>query len=113
MSFLTQTALESDLGFSNRTRACLTGQSVVFLNDGRADIVALAEALLRDEPGPSATFLRMLAGAPGFADKVEGGPDGIDSSKIADSEILSAVQAEYPTVAGLYFNDDGTPITGA
>lgn len=110
MSFLTQTALEGDAAFQERTRACFTEQSSIYLNDERGDIKALAESLLRGDAA-EVTFRRMLAGAPGFADEATN-EDGVsvDSSRISDAEILSAVQSQFPTVAALFFASDGTPL---
>ena len=82
---------------------------MIFLDDTRADIKALAEALLRGDPEPTLTFTRMLAGAPGFAQTVDNGDGTISSDKIADDEILSAVQAEWPTVAALFYDSEGAP----
>ena len=65
----------------------------------------LADAILRGKPQPMGTFQTMLPAAPGFADTVEQ-PDGtVNSSLIADPDILAAVQAISPTVAALYYAD--------
>lgn len=108
MSYLSQSQLEADTRFQNRTRAALTQQSLVFKDDGREDIAALAGALLHDDPGTALAFQRMVAGSPGFADKVDNGDGTVDSTKVTDAELLAAVQAEFPTVAGLFFTDDGS-----
>jgi hypothetical protein len=103
MSYLSQARLAVDGPFVARSRAALTNQSLIFKDDGRADIAALAESLLKvGNPQEINTFLDVLAASPGFAEMVDTG-DGIDSTQITDGDILSAVQAEYPTVAALFY----------
>jgi hypothetical protein len=66
---------------------------------------------MRDEAGPGAALLRLDAAGPGIADKVDNGDGTIDQSKVTDADLLSLTQANWPVVAGLYFQEDGTPIT--
>jgi hypothetical protein len=111
MTYLAQSKLETDIGFQSRTRAALTEQSLIFKDSMAGDMKALAGALLRNEAGPTASFNRMLAAAPGFADTADGGEEEeFDSSLIADADILAAVQADYPTVAALYYDAEGNPL---
>jgi hypothetical protein len=110
MSYLSQWRLAADDEFVSRCRAALVGQAEVFKDDDRADIAALATSLLTAAtPQESLTFIGLLAAAPGFADKVDQGDGTINSSLIVDGEILSAVQAEWPTVAALFYGPDGGP----
>lgn len=109
MSYQAVDLLSTDLMLQGRVRACVTEQSMTFKDDARGDIKALALACLRNEPEPIMAFQRAVAGAPGLADKATT-PDGsVDSALITDGDLLSAVQANYPTVAALYFAPDGTP----
>ena len=110
MTYLAQAMLGENVDFGRRCRSALVEQSQRYLNDERAQIVALAAALLRAEPGPTSTFLALIAGAPGMADAA-GTDDGIDAALIGDDAILAAVQADFPTVAALFFEVDGRPIT--
>lgn len=113
MSYQTQTQLTNDAGFLDRTHASLTEQSLIFINDARADFIALANVLLTgalvNGVSPIASFTRILAGAPGFAETVDNGDGTIDSTRVTDDDIRAAVQAQYPTVAALFYNSDGTP----
>ena len=103
MSYLSQWQLAYDDGFVSRCRAAITNQSVIFKDDTRADIAGLATSLLTAaDPQETLTFVGMLAAAPGFADTADNGDGTVDSTKIDDAEILSAVQAEFPTVAALF-----------
>jgi hypothetical protein len=103
MSYQSQWALTYDDGFVSRCRAAITNQSIIFKDDTRADIAGLAESLLKSaDPQETLTFVGMLAAAPGFADDADNGDGTVDSSKIDDNQILSAVQAEFPTVAALF-----------
>jgi hypothetical protein len=109
MSYQTQWQLTYDDPFVSRCRACLTQRATIYKDDERPDFVALANSLLKQANGAEfATFQTMLANAPGFADKVDNGDGTIDSTKIEDAEIQSAVDADFGVVAGLYYADDGT-----
>jgi hypothetical protein len=110
MSYLAQSQLEQDPTFQLRVRAVNTQQSEVFINDTRPDIAACARSVLRDEQGPSSGLLKFAAGGPGIADKVDNGDGTIDQSLVLDADLLSLTQANFPTVAALYFDSEGTPI---
>jgi hypothetical protein len=56
------------------------------------------------------TFNRLAAAGPGIADKADNGDGTVDQSKVTDADLLSLTQANWPTVAGLYFQEDGSPI---
>jgi hypothetical protein len=104
MSYQSQWRLQNDDAFVSRSRAALTNQAVVYKDDARADISSLATSILKgSDPQETLTFISTLAAAPGFADKVDNADGTIDSSKIEDTEILSAVQAEWPMVAALFY----------
>jgi hypothetical protein len=106
MSYQAISDLTYDPAFTARIRACVTEQSVTYQNDQRPDVVALAKDVLRGgASGPFLSFNSMIAAAPGIADSGDA-----DQANVADAEILSAVQANYVTVAGLHYNSDGTPI---
>jgi hypothetical protein len=111
MSYQSQWKLQNDDAFVSRTRAAISNQSMIFKDDARPDMAAMAEALLRgDVPGQTLAFVAMVAAAPGFADTADNGEGGVDSSLIPDADILAAVQADYPTVAALYYDAEGNPL---
>ncbi|HEY2302998.1 MAG TPA: hypothetical protein VGH66_13960 [Acidimicrobiales bacterium] len=110
MGYDAQFALTNDSDFYGRSYACAVQQADVFINDQRPDYVAVAHAVLRDDPGFGSAFVRLAAAGPGIADKADNGDGTIDSSKVTDADLLSLTQANWPVVAGLYFNTDGTPI---
>jgi hypothetical protein len=109
MSYETQSQLEADNTFQQRNRAVTLQQAHIYKDDARADFVALANAVMRDDPGPWSTFTRLAAAGPGIADKVTT-DDGIDSSLVPDEDLLALTQGNWPTVAGLYFDAEGNPI---
>lgn len=110
MSYLSQWRLAADDEFNSRCRAAMVQQADVYKDDDRGDISALAVSLLTAaNPQEGLTFVGMLAAAPGFGDKVDQGDGTVNSSLISDAEILAAVQADWPTVAGLFYAGDGTP----
>lgn len=102
MSFVNQAALVADQAFQSRGAACVFQQAEIFKDDGRADIAALALRHLQIPVEIGNVWPAFLAAAPGFADQA-------DSSAITDAQILSAVQADWPTVAQAHYNADGTP----
>ena len=67
MSYLAVDQLSNDTAFAGRNRACCMEQAETFKDDTRADIVAVADAILRDEGGLYLTFTRMAAAGPGSA----------------------------------------------
>ena len=109
--------LANQSDFNPRVTMCCVEQSESFLNDGRPQFVSLAKALLKGETGAQYTFIRIVAAGPGMADKADTGEVNdigqpvIDHTQISDEDILAAVQADFPTVAALYFDDTGAPIT--
>jgi hypothetical protein len=108
VSYQSQAQLESDFWFQQRNRAVTLQQASVFGNDERLDIVAVAHGIAIDDPRLWPTFNRLAAAGPGMADRVDTGQGRIDQSKVTDADLLSLTQANWPTVAQLYFNEDGT-----
>jgi hypothetical protein len=111
MSYQTQAQLEADYWFQQRSRATAIQQAETYKDDTRLDIVALAGAVLRDEPGPTQAFTRLGAAGPGIADKVDTGDGSIDQSLVTDADLLALTQANWPPIAMLYFDAEGNPIT--
>ena len=109
MSYQTQALLEGDIEFQRRVYAVDVQQADVYKDDARPQFVATAAAVLRGDTGLGAAFTRMAAAAPGIADKADNGDGTIDQAKVTDDDLLSLTQANWQTVAGLYFNEDGTP----
>lgn len=109
MSYQAQSVLSTDGEFTCRVTACCTEQAEVFRNDARPSYVALADDVLRGELEATTTFIRICASAPGIADKVDNGDGTITSANVTDADLLSLTQANWPTVADLYFNEDGSP----
>lgn len=110
MSYLSQSQLETDTDFQRRVRAVNTEQAEYFKDAAGLDQKALAYAVLRDEPGPQQALLRLAAGGPGVADKVDTGDGSIDQSLVTDADLLALTQANWPAVAMLYFDSEGNPI---
>ena len=109
MSYLAIDQLTNDVIFAGRNRAAAVEQSETFKDDGRADIAAVAVDVLRDVGQVIATFTRLAAAGPGIGDKADNGDGTIDQAKVTDADLLSLTQGNYPTVAALYYDPDGTP----
>jgi hypothetical protein len=101
-------ALTRDELFTGRVRACCTEQALVFRNDTRPEMSALADDLLRANSPALLTFVAIVAAAPGLAERaaVEG---GVDQTLISDADILASVQGAWPIVADLLYS--GPPAT--
>jgi hypothetical protein len=110
MSYQAQAALEADFYFQQRSRAAAIQQAGIYKDDQRPAWVAVSNALLKEQPGLALAFTRLDAAGPGIGDKVDNGDGTIDQAKVTDDDLLSLTQANYPVVADLYFNEDGTPV---
>ena len=107
MTYQAAYQLTADAAFGGRTRACATQQAEIFKDDQRPDYVALAESVMRSEGDPLWAFVNLTASAPGIAGLAG---DPTDQALVTDADLLAAVQALWPVVAGLYFDVDGTPL---
>jgi hypothetical protein len=111
MSYQAQAQLTQDGEFQGRVYAVGVQQADVFRNDARPAYVALATAMMGGDVEIGLTFVRMEAAGPGIADKVDNGDGTITQANVTDADLLSLTQAVWPTVANLYFNEDGSPKT--
>lgn len=110
MSYQSQDLLGSDPTFQGRNRSVCTQQAMLFKDDQRGSFKATANAILTDDVTIQLTFIRLAASGPGIADKADNGDGTIDQAKVTDDDLLSLTQANWPTVAALYFSEDGSPI---
>lgn len=94
MSYKSQAQLRTDQGFIARWTSCIVEQAMVFKDDARPEFVNLAQSVLRGDMIASQTWGRLLAEMPGFGEHE-------DQAEITDGDILSAVQFQWPVVAGL------------
>lgn len=106
MSYSAIDQLFNDVLFAGRVRACCVEQAETFKDAARADFVALANDVLRGGGSTTTTFTRITAAAPGIADQAG---DPIDQTKVVDAVILSTVQANWPVVAALFYDESGAP----
>jgi hypothetical protein len=111
MSYQAQDLLTFEAIFAGRVRSCCVQQSESYKDDQRPAFVALAADIARGDGEKTNAFVRLSAGGPGIADKVDNGDGTIDQSKVLDADILALVQANWQTVADLFYKEDGTPIS--
>lgn len=95
MSYANQSSLTRDPVFRGRVTACVTEQAQIFINDGRPEFVALAEAAIVNPEFHGAAFTPLVCGQPGIGDNA-------DQSAVDDAKILSAVQSIWPTYANAF-----------
>jgi hypothetical protein len=93
MTFADTAALAADPDYRTRLAACVTTEAL-----GKPDD-PLADDVLRNGPGfATAVFGPTVASAPGFGDKYAGG----GSAAVTDGDLLSAVQASWVRLSGVY-----------
>jgi hypothetical protein len=96
MSYQSQANLEDDQEFRGRVGACALEQALIFKDDGRPDIAALADAVIVTPGYGERTFTPLVAASPGIKD-VSG------QNQIDDGQILAAVQALWPAYAAIAY----------
>lgn len=101
MTYQSMAALSFDAAFRDRTITCAKEQALIFKDDGRPDMAALADSII-ESPSNAHGLFELVCVAPGFTD-ID------DSSTITDGDILAAVQAQWPTYAGVMFPADTPP----
>ena len=92
MTYQNTADLSADTDYQERLSACLTTEALGRPGD------ALADQLLRSPAYGLQAFGPVVASAPGFGDKYAGG----GQSAVTDGDLLSAVQASWERIAGLY-----------
>jgi hypothetical protein len=111
MSYASMAALAKDADFQDRVAACVTIECQSNLGDVQhPDQSNLAYDVLRGQVHVYEAFTRMVSQTPGVA---EAAGDSVDQSLVSDDLIQAAVVDLYPVVAGMYYNPDGSPWTGA
>jgi len=105
MSYATRAALGFDAAFRDRCIACAREQALIFKDDGRPDMAALADSIL-ENGGNANGLVDLVIMAPNFADTT-------DSSTVADADILAATQAQWPVYAGVVYGVDEPPADDA
>jgi hypothetical protein len=128
--------LTNNFVFQGRVRSCCTQEALTFQSDERPPISELANEVLRSG-GPVMNFVRVIAAFPGLSPTLPrqprdgdnggdepapeepapeepepegedgGGGSGLDQSTIPDEAILAQVQHQWPTVAALFWDEDG------
>ena len=102
MSYQSQSNLGDDANFRGRVGACAIEQALVFTNDGRPDIAALADAVILTPGYGERTFAPLVAAQPGIKDVAA-------QDQVDDGQILSAVQAIWPAYAGIAYPPPPSP----
>lgn len=119
MSYLDIAQLTEDPQFQSRVRACTVQEAHTFKDDQRPAWQALALDCLKGGGATTLMFVRLMAAFPGFVTDLPvqkpeeepppqpPGPPRFDSTRILDGAILAQVQAQWPVVAELFFDEEG------
>jgi hypothetical protein len=108
MTYTQVQQLATDTTFQNRVAACMWNQALTYQNDADAPSAAMAQAILRGSTPALMSMVNMIAAFPGMLDGsvviTKGdGSQLLDSTAITDETILGQVQANWKTVAGLFY----------
>lgn len=119
MSYLEIAQLTDDPTFQARVRACTVQEAQVERELG-PQAQALVEATLRGGGETTLAFVRLMAASPGFVTDLASqpgpgepstpqppGPPRFDQGRISDAAILSQAQAQWETVAEMFFDENG------
>lgn len=98
MSYSSMAALADDTVFRDRVLTCCTEQALIFKDDGRPDIAGFARAVI-SSPSNALPLHELVCVAPNFRDVTNG-------AAVPDGDILAAVQANWPTYAGIAYPAD-------
>jgi hypothetical protein len=110
MSYSAVSLLNQDPAYAGRVRSCVTEQAASLTGDANLAVAACANAGLRGDPVIMDTFVRTTSSAPGLGDKADKGDGTVDQTLIVDGDLLAAIQANFPRVAALFFNDEGVRV---
>lgn len=110
MSYDSVQQLVRDTDFNGRVRSCATEQAAANLDNEDLAVAGLAADVLRGGGATLDTFVRTTASAPGLGDKATLPNGTIDQSQVVDGDLLAAVQANFPRIAKLFFNEEGVRI---
>lgn len=95
MSYESMAALSDDTGFRDRVLTCCSEQALVFKDDGREDIAALARAVIAS-PSNALPLFELVCVSPNLRDVT-------NSAQAPDADVLAAVQAQWPTYAAIAY----------
>jgi len=94
MSYAEQSELYRSVEGRGRYEACVREQGLVFAFDLRPDMAALGQAVVSGSIAHIDAVIAAVVFGPSWADLGE------------DAALLSAVQAQWPTVAAAYFEEE-------
>jgi hypothetical protein len=105
--------LATDTGFRQRVQSCLFQESIGRSSDPDPASAWMADDQLRGTSMTTSSMVNMIASFPGLVDAatITAG-DGtllLDQTAISDQTILSQVQANWKTVADLFYLPPTTP----
>lgn len=97
MTYASEAALANDPAFADRLKACLCKEAQVKLGADPDD--PLSQTILRTPETGTEWFMPFISTAPGFGEAYELAGSQYD---VTDGMLLSAVQANWDTVAELH-----------
>jgi hypothetical protein len=99
--------LAKDFQFMQRVNACMWQESLTRQTDPDPASAALAADVLRGLTQGSTAMTNMIAAFPGLADQATmtkgDGSKQLDHTAISDEDILAQTQANWKTVADLFY----------
>jgi hypothetical protein len=109
MSYTQVQQLATDIAFQNRVAACMWNQAPTYQNDADPPSAAMAQGIMRGNTPALIGMVNMMAAFPGMLDGAVvitkgDGSQMLDQTAIPDEAILGQVQANWKTVAGLFYS---------
>lgn len=107
MTYIQVQQLAADITFQSRVISCMWNQALTYQDDVDVTNAAMAQAVLRGSSPASISMVNMIAAFPGLVDPAVitkgDGSQIVDQTAVPDEEILGQVQANWKTVAGLFY----------
>lgn len=108
MTYTQVQQLATDPSFQNRVAACMWNQALTYQNDTDTATATMAQAILRGSTPALMTMVNMMAAFPGLIGGAVvitkgDGTQVLDSTAVVDETILGQVQANWKTVADLFY----------
>jgi hypothetical protein len=108
MSYTQVQQLAVDASFQSRVAACMWNQALTYQTNSDASSAAMAQAILRGPTPALISMVNMIAAFPGLIGGAivitkGDGSQMLDSTAVTDETILGQVQANWKTVADLFY----------
>lgn len=108
MTYIQVQQLAVDISFQNRVSSCMMNQALTYQTNADAATAAMAQAIMKGPTPALMTMVNMITAFPGMLDGAVvitrgDGSQMLDQTAIPDEAILGQVQANWKTIADLFY----------